>query len=409
MKDKDLKPGFPIWDRPAPECDDQLPLFSTVGRGLQGDGYMVRIRRDSDCETYLEGMKYDAASGTYSSDWVSQNINGGKMMYQYNLRPYTNPQTFTITFRVKRPNRPEWQWTTPAIPYIWDADNDGHADVDGIVGCGVSTLFIKKTGDAWIKDNLPTYHSYTVNGQEKLIYPNDWTREMFNAPKPEDPWTVGLSYGIGGDIDAPNIDDLAKILGITVQNIRNIIADAPGQFNGSDNVRDYVDDAKAHIHADMGFGSSASDSQFPGDGGSGSGGKWKHPIQVTRDTTGGETTSTATTVKGYIDEGDSILRNRIKNLEAEVTTLKTNLDTANDYIKNLYGLIEAIVGKMPGVSLNTSGTGASRNPNKNTNIAGFPNNGGIAVGDINLYSGSEEAHGIYTHTGSSRNNDIKAV
>lgn len=399
MNDENLKPGFPIWDRPAPECDDQLPLFSKVGRGLQGDGYLVRIKRDSDCETYLEGMKYDAASNTYASEWVSENINGGKMMYQYNLRPYTNPQTFTITFRVKRPNRPVWEWTTPAIPYIWDADNDGLADVDGIVGTGVATLFIKKTGDAWIKNNMPTYHSYNVNGQEKLIYPNDWTREMFNAPKPEDPWTVGLSYGIGGDIDAPNIDDLAKILGITVQNIRNIINNQTGQFNGSDNVKDYVDDAKAHIHADMGFGSSASDSNFPQDGGAGSSKKWKHPIKVDRNSTTGDTDSTATSVKGYVDEGDQILRDRIKNLEAEVTTLQNNLNTANTNIAKLENWIQAIINKTVG--------GGTKN---NDGTISWNTTGSIAVGNINLYSNADDGnHVIRTHTGNPSDYDLLGV
>lgn len=260
--DPDLYPGMPFPDRPAPECDDQLPLIARAGRGLRGDGYLVQIKQDSDCETYLEGLKYDAASGTYSSDWVSENVNGGKIMYQYNLRPYTNPQTFTITFRVKRPNRPEWQWTTPAIPYIWDADNDGKADVDKIVGTGVADFFLKKTTEStW---NYPTVtHSQYAQGlmtalkHDKLVYPDEWTREMFNAPSPGDPWSVNIQYGIGGDLDAPNIDDIAKLLGITVQQVRNIINGQHGQFAGDgitgDNVKGYIDNLNTHIHNDMGF------------------------------------------------------------------------------------------------------------------------------------------------------------
>lgn len=263
----------------APECDDQLAVFSGVGRGLRGDGYKVVIKSDSEMETYLEGLLYDAATNTYSSDWISENINGGKLMYQYNLRPHTNPQTFTITFRYVRPNRESgWVWTTPAIPYIWDADNDGLADVDSIIGVGVGTLFMKKTSDpVWFRNNLPTSHNIdeTANRQEKLLYPNDWTRDMFNAPKPGDPWTVNLQYGIGGDIDAPNIEDLAKILGVNVDFLRDLVEnrDLPGandtfgtKPNGDPiNTKEYIDqgdaaldekidDLSEHIHQDMGFG-----------------------------------------------------------------------------------------------------------------------------------------------------------
>ena len=40
-------------DRCAPDTDDQLPLISRVGRGLQGDSYKVEIASDSNCETIL--------------------------------------------------------------------------------------------------------------------------------------------------------------------------------------------------------------------------------------------------------------------------------------------------------------------------------------------------------------------
>lgn len=254
MIEDNMLPGIPFWDRPAPCCDDQLPLIARAGRGLRGDGYVVRIKQDSDCETYLEGLVYDPASKTYTSDWISENINGGKMMYQYNLRPYTNPQTFTITFRVKRPNRPEWVWTTPAIPYIWDADNDGKADVDGIVGVGVASLFLKKTTES--KWNYPTvtYTDYknglmTWEKHDKLVYPDEWTREMLNAPTPGDPYSVNINYGIGGDLDAPNVDDIAKLLGITVENVRKIIAESPVPTHTipDDNLKSYIDNMVDHV------------------------------------------------------------------------------------------------------------------------------------------------------------------
>ena len=210
-----------IVDRCADRCDDQLPLFSRVGRGLRGDGYKVELHEPTECETYLEGMIYDAATGTYHTDWMSENINGGHLLYQYNLRPYSNPQTFTITFQYDRPGREdhEWTWTTPAIPYIWDADNDGLADVDGIVGTGVATLFLKKTTDGdWVMTQIPTSHTMAeaADRQEKLLYPEDWLREMFNAPAPGDPWTVNLTYGIGRYHDAGG----------------SLLALSPGQIGG---------------------------------------------------------------------------------------------------------------------------------------------------------------------------------
>lgn len=247
-------------DRCAPESDDQLPLISRVGRGIKGDSYKVEIASDSNCETILEGSYLDQAAKEWHSDWLSENVNGGCLSYQYNLRPFTVPQTFTITFIYRRPGRPEWSWTTPAIPYIWTVDDSGEtAPPDGIVGSGVATLFIKKTTDAgWT---------------EKLVYPDGTTREDYNAPEAEEAWTVNLSFGIGGDVEVPNIDDLAKIIGITVEDIKKIIAGDSVTINGvaADDLIDYIDkqddnhlkDALDHVHEDLGF----DDGFLPGDGG----------------------------------------------------------------------------------------------------------------------------------------------
>ena len=240
-------------DRGAPGCDDQLPLISRVGRGIHGDGYKVEIDDpDSTSETHLHGYEIDGATGEVTSDWVSENINGGELSYQYVLRPFTIPQTFTITFVYRRPGRPEWSWTTPAIPYVWTIDEDGNKDQgDGIVGSGVATLFIKKTTDAAWK--------------EMLLYPEGTTREDYNAPEAEEPWTVNLSFGVGGDIDVPNIDDVAKIIGVTVDDIRNIIAGNQVTINGvsASDIIDYIDkqddnhldSALDHVHKDLGFNS----------------------------------------------------------------------------------------------------------------------------------------------------------
>lgn len=414
--------GPPDFLKAGDECDDQLAVFSKVGRGLRGDGFKVVIKSDEDAETYLEGLNYDANTNTYSTEWISENINGGQMMYQYNLRPYTIPQTFTITFRYKRPNRSnsEWVWTTPAIPYIWDADNDGLADVDEIVGTGVAALFLKKTTEPqWYYPTI-TYTDYknglmTAAKHDKLVYPDDWTREMFNAPIPGDPWSVNLQYGIGGDIDAPNIDDLAKILGITVQQIRNIINDiGDPNINGDgisgNNFKDYIDDLNEHIHADMGFD--------------------EHLVRDDNDVV-------RNTIKKYIDglrfdiyknagitdpsDTDAKKYNEVADLDLTYlqkhgpnkgtvthhTTVKSYIDARCDDLEEGLGstnaAIQNILNKIyGGGTLNADGS-ITWNAPLNANDAR------IAAGDINLYSGNSESHGIYTHTGSSRNNDIKAV
>lgn len=386
--------------KPAPECDDQLPLISRVGRGLQGNSYKVQIAQDSDCETYLEGMTYDAASKTWSTDWVSENINGGKMMYQYNLRPYTNPQTFTVTFRVKRPNRPEWSWTTPAIPYLWDADDDGKADVDDIVGTGVADLFLKKTTEK--KWNYPTITTtdyaagkMTSDKHDKLVYPDDWDREQLNAPIPGEAFTVNLQYGVGGDIDAPNIDDIAKILGITVENIRNIIKNSPVPTESikDENLKKYIDrmddehqkELSDHIHSDMGFGSGASGSNFPSDGGSSKSHAWKHPFTTDRNQTEGSWISGAESIKDYVDEGDVAINKRICNLE---NLVDANLNTINQ-------LVDSILSKIYG--------GGTRNADGTIT---WPNKNKIPVGNINVVS-STTSNAILTHSGNATG-DIKA-
>ena len=303
-----IHPAHPVNpDRGAPGCDDQLPLISRVGRGIHGDGYKVEIDDpDSTSETHLHGYEVDGATGEVTSDWVSENINGGELSYQYNLRPFTIPQTFTITFIYRRTGRPEWTWTTPAIPYVWSIDEDGNKDQgDGIVGSGVATLFIKKTTDAAWK--------------EMLLYPDGTKREDFNAPEAEEPWTVNLSFGVGGDIDVPNIDDIAKILGITVEDIRKIIAGNQVTINGVDarNIIEYIDKQddnhqKAtldHVHKDLGF----NETGHPGTGAFG--GK--------------------NTVKEYID---AAVKGAKDDLDGQVDDLTTYVKNAlGDILNKIYG------------------------------------------------------------------------
>lgn len=226
----------------ADDCDDQLPAIANVGRGLQGNGFYVSISDPDSCsETHLQGWKENGTTGERVLQWTSENINGGELSYQYNLRPYTNPQTFTITFIYRRPGRCEWSWTTPAIPYLWDANGDGDPDVDGIIGSGVGDLYIRTAS----KD-----YSDLINGQnpkddawiEKLIFPPGTTAKDFNSPAPLHPWTVNLTFGLdGGDVLVPNVYDLAKNFGFSADAIVKAAKGTKGQYDGEDNLKDYID------------------------------------------------------------------------------------------------------------------------------------------------------------------------
>ena len=327
-------------DRCAPDTDDQLPLISRVGRGLQGDSYKVEIASDSNCETILEGSTFDAASKEWKSEWVSENINGGCLSYQYVLRPYTIPQTFTITFIYRRPGRKEWSWTTPAIPYIWSASDTGEPeDPDHIVGSGLATLYIKKTTE--------------TEWTEKLVYPDGTGPEDYNTPPAEEPWTVNLSFGIGGDVEVPNIDDLAKIIGITVEDIKNIIAGNSVTINGvnADNLIDYIDKQDAnlseHIHKDLGF---------------------NEPGHEDTGAFGGEDS-----VKAYIDKQFSDMRSYVNNVVADV-------------LDKFYG----------GGEIDEEGNITWGDPGK------------AAVGNINLFGNEALTSYIRTRTGTGEN-DIRAL
>lgn len=129
--------GEDLWDmRCHPDCDDQLAVFSSVGRGLKGDGYKVRVIEGDSGETFLEGLRQDSTTGEYSRDWVSSNIDGGKLTYKYNLHPFTSPKTFTITFAYHKTGDEEddWTWTTPSIPYIWGDEDINVPSIDAFDG-----------------------------------------------------------------------------------------------------------------------------------------------------------------------------------------------------------------------------------------------------------------------------------
>lgn len=242
-------------DHGADDCDDQLPLISRVGRGIKGDSSRVRITDPDSCvETYLEGGHYDEGDKMWHSEWISDNINGGELKYQYNLRPYTLPRTFTITFIYTRPGRHEWSWTTPAIPYIWSTngqDGPNHDEPDHIVGTGIATLFLRTMHTSW-KENLV----YPIDPDTGKPYP----RSYFNAPNQGQAWTSNITFGFGGDIEVPDLDDIAKIIGITKDQLIEILEGNNVTINGieANNLVKYIDkcddrDLK-HLHNDLGFG-----------------------------------------------------------------------------------------------------------------------------------------------------------
>ena len=349
-----------IKDLFGPECNDNIPVFSNVGRGIKGDAFFIKVSDpDGVCQTYLEGMSYDEATKEWTTEWKSENINGGCLSYQYKLRPYTVPQTFTITFIYRRPGRPEWSWTTPAIPYLWSVGDDGNkepGDPDAVVGSGVATLYLKKTTEE-------EWH-------EKLVYPEGTGPEDFNTPEPEKAWTVNLELGIGGDIDIPNIDDLAKVLGITVDQIKNIIKGTSGAIGGSDNIKDYIDDkddahlkdALDHVHKDLGF----DEGFLPGDDGD-------------------------TSVKKYIDDIKSGLDSDIAEVNAGIEGLRT-------YVENAIGDILAKI--YLGGTLGDDG-----------NIT-WPNSNKIPIGDLNVFSASNPTNSTVANAIRSRalsDNDVRTI
>lgn len=392
---------------PAPECDDQLPLISPVGIGLKGNSYRVEPGTASESEFRLVGKEYDALDGTWTTDWISENISGGKLKYQYHLRPYTIPQTFTITFALDRPGQPEWEWTTPAIPYIWDADDDGIADVDHIIGVGLSTFFLKKTQDEWDESLWGAHseaeaHSY----QEKTVYPSDWNRDELNAPEPYEPYAVALNYGVGGDIDAPNIDDFAEVLGVSVDDIRDIIDGVHDVIHNSfiygDNFKEYIDNNDDDIREHAGFWLNA-------DGSFGQDGHGYIVVNIPADQLHGTAARTVqcTTIMQYVDAkadqayvkaSNDVKAEKDRAMAAEAAEAAARQAASAKYDAAINAILSKIYG---GGTLNSDGT------------ITWPNNYKVPVADINIFSGTASPSGsTYSNALRSRalsNNDIKTV
>lgn len=374
-------------DRCADECDDQLPAIANVGRGPQGDGYYVTIDDPDTCtETYLHGWIKDGITGQIRKDWDSLNINGGELQYQYNLRPYTNPQTFTITFIYRRPGRCEWSWTTPAIPYIWDANGDGDPDVDGIIGSGVGDLYIR-TADHDYPDVIDGKYPKDDEWIEKLVFPTGTTAEDYNSPKPLEAWSVNLTFGlIGGDVLVPNLYDLAAMLGFPATNIYNVCKGAKGQFKGGlfsvteDTLKDYIDKNDEmllnHVHDDLGF----PDHSLAGDLDGGKDTVWDH---------------------FHNDLG--FPEGMLKGDGGNMTVYDFIIGIMNDLFKKIYNPYPSAQPTHP----TPSGNPVGKINNDGTISWTSPVSEHIAIGNMNLYGGSNMENWIRTDVDG--DNDVRAM
>lgn len=403
--------NHPVPFPPAPDCHDQLPLISPVGIGVKGDTYRVEPGEATESEFHLVGKYYDHMTKEWTTDWISDNISGGKLKYQYHLRPYTIPQTFTITFALDRPGQPEWEWTTPAIPYIWDADDDGKADVDHIIGVGLSTLFLKKTQEAWDEDLWGAHSEAEAKSyQEKVVYPTDWDRDELNAPEPYEPYAVALEYGIGGDIDAPNIDDFAKVLGVTAQEIRQIINNTPNVIHNSfiygDNIKEYIDNNDDDIREHAGFWLNA-------DGSFGQNGQGYIVVQIPADQLNNQPARTVqcATIMQYVDaKADQAYvkaandvkaeKDRAMAAEAAEAAARQAADAAAGakYDKAINAILSKIYG---GGTLNSDGS------------ITWPNTSKIPVADLNIFAGTasptDSTYSSALRSRSISTNDIKTL
>lgn len=293
-------------DRCAPNCDDQLPLISRVGRGLTGDSYRVSIKKDTCDTTILQGQSFDASTREWREpDWISDNINGGRLTYTYNLMPFTVPQMFTITFHYFRPPNPsttlpdtelpgipgtnhhhngphpaegrcEWSFTTPPIPYLWDVDDNDEPNIDQVIGSGIANLYVREGVDAdWVDMerrgdpvDLPEFEDNTGRWGQ-LNWPRSTAGPWrHNTPNPDELWAATITFGWGGDVELPNLDDIAHILGTRRPTLENLLRNRPTIITPEGDREDgWVDDdgnmlnvgqrfrtLDDHIHFDMGFG-----------------------------------------------------------------------------------------------------------------------------------------------------------
>lgn len=214
---------FPMFDRAVPS-EDQLPLFSRVGRGPKGDAFEVLLRKDADGSEHLEGVSTNHLTGESVTEWVSQPIGAGTLSHQYTLSPETGTFVLSLSYNDPTPER-SWNWTSPAIPYATE-------EIDGSSVVRVRSVFTGKLGNKL---------------EEVLNYPEEYNGEH---PVASDDWVAQLTVGLkatfttdGEDqeivtikpdatIPAANADDLSQILGFPADT--TIIPAASGLSSQSD-------------------------------------------------------------------------------------------------------------------------------------------------------------------------------
>jgi len=229
----------------APDsCDDFYPIFAPMGRGPSGNAYRVEIASDTESATYLEGMEYDADTGTWTRDWLSENINGGRILYNYNINLFNSPPTWTFTMTYRREGRTEWSVTSYPIPIMLDYNADGIPDLRGNIGSGVADLWIRAS------DNEPWH--------ECLHYPPATTGADFNAPAAGDPWSATITFGADGDVKVVNYYDMSTILGISYDDLINWITNnvLPPELGDYDNIinliNGLIDELRDKVYEDLG-------------------------------------------------------------------------------------------------------------------------------------------------------------
>ena len=181
---------LPPVDRCAHECDDQLPIFSRVGRGPKGDSFYATIDQENGV---LIVTDQDGNQQQYP-------LGNGKLTCAINYNLENNPQTFSMTFVYKEGEVIKWEVTTPNIPFYGQAgDADPYAHV--------KTIYIMD-----LNNPNPDWAEYNE-------YSDDWPVGRAH-PQPGDDWVPCITVGsgpteVGGqmvypDIIIPNTDDLLQ-------------------------------------------------------------------------------------------------------------------------------------------------------------------------------------------------------
>lgn len=198
-------------------CDGQQVLMGSVGRGPSGKSFKVEIEQDTIDTTQLSGSIYDPTTKAWNQDWITENINGGHLTCQYIVTDNTTPPTFRLRFVYSRPGHDEWSVLTHPVPYIPEGSDQATA--------AVSNVFVRS-------DTSGAY-------QGLIVYPEGAAFESHAG----DPWTVNLTFGIGGNVELPNLTNLSKILGWSVSQLRSWNNNAA--LGG---IKKYIDDAVTNIN-----------------------------------------------------------------------------------------------------------------------------------------------------------------